>query len=199
MLLFLTHPRREPRQVASPTHRPPVDLTVQMVRALHRLASTSTIGVPDRFRTNTWRATDSMTIRLDTRMAQAAHTHAAHHPDAPTPKVALKRTLGMPSLVLLGLVYMVPLTIFTTYGLVVELTGGRLPLAYIITLAAMLFTARSYGKMAQAYPVAGSAYTYGTRAFGGPIGFLTGWTLMLDYMLLPMINGSVAKIGGSQR
>jgi len=41
----------------------------------------------------------------------------------------LKRALGLPSLVLFGLVYMVPLTVFTTYGIVTETTGGRLPLA----------------------------------------------------------------------
>ena len=77
---------------------------------------------------------------------------------APTDVVALRRALGTPSLVLLGLVYMVPLTIFTTYGIVTEITGGRLPVAYALTLVAMLFTARSYGRMARAYPVAGSAY-----------------------------------------
>ena len=31
----------------------------------------------------------------------------------------------MPSLVLFGLVYMVPLTVFTTYGIVTELTGQK--------------------------------------------------------------------------
>ena len=64
----------------------------------------------------------------------------------------LKRVLGTPSLVLFGLVYMVPLTVFTTYGIVTEITGGRLPVAYLVTLAAMVFTARSYARMAAAYP-----------------------------------------------
>lgn len=58
---------------------------------------------------------------------------------------------------LFGLVYMVPLTVFTTYGIVTETTGGRLPLAYIVTLIAMVFTAVSYAQMSVAYPVAGSA------------------------------------------
>ena len=112
----------------------------------------------------------------------------------PTDAISLRRALGTPSLVLLGLVYMVPLTIFTTYGIVTEITGGRLPVAYAVTLAAMLFTARSYGRMARAFPVAGSAYAYSRQAFGGPVGFLTGWTLMLDYLLLPMINYLVIGI-----
>lgn len=67
----------------------------------------------------------------------------------------LRRALGLPSLVLFGLVYMVPLTVFTTYGIVTQTTGGRLSVAYLVTLAAMVFTARSYARMAVAYPVAG--------------------------------------------
>ena len=60
----------------------------------------------------------------------------------------LRRVLGVPSLVLFGLVYMVPVTVFTTYGIVTEPTGGRLSVAYLVTLAAMVFTARSYARMA---------------------------------------------------
>lgn len=99
-----------------------------------------------------------------------------------------RRVLGVPSLVLLGLVYMVPLTIFSTYGIVVELTGGRLSAAYAAALVVMLFTARSYGRMAKAFPFGGSAYTYVTRSFGPGLGFMAGWSLLLDYLLLPMIN-----------
>jgi amino acid transporter len=85
-------------------------------------------------------------------------------------------------------VYIVPLTVFTTYGLVVQTSGGRLSVAYMVTLAAMVFTARSYARMAAAYPVAGSAYAYTQRTFGAPIGFLAGWSLLLDYLFLPMVN-----------
>lgn len=100
----------------------------------------------------------------------------------------LDRVLGMPSLILFGLAYMVPLTVFTTYGVVTDMTGGHLPGAYIITLIAMLFTAYSYGRMVRAFPYAGSAYTYTQKAFGSNLGFMTGWALLLDYLFLPMIN-----------
>ena len=99
-----------------------------------------------------------------------------------------KRVLGVPSLVLFGLVYMVPLTAFTTYGIVTQLTGGRVAATYIITLVAMVFTARSYARMSVAYPYSGSAYVYTQQSFGGAIGFLAGWALLLDYLFLPMIN-----------
>ena len=78
------------------------------------------------------------------------HVHSAQG-------TTLRRVLGLPSLVFFGLVYMVPLTVFTTYGVVSANTGGRTSLAYIVTLAAMIFTALSYAAMVKVYPVAGSA------------------------------------------
>ncbi len=112
-------------------------------------------------------------------------------PTAATAQVTdgrFKRVLGVPSLVLFGLVYMVPLTVFTTYGIVTQLTGGRVAAAYIITLVVMIFTARSYARMSVAYPYSGSAYVYTQQSFGGAVGFLAGWSLLLDYLFLPMIN-----------
>ncbi|GAA2057452.1 amino acid permease [Leifsonia soli] len=106
----------------------------------------------------------------------------------------LKRSLGTPSLLLFGLAYMLPLAVFTTYGLVTETTGGHLAGAYFVTTIAMLFTAGSYASMVRAYPVAGSAYTYTQRTFGRHLGFLTGWTLLLDYLALPLLNYLVIGI-----
>ncbi|MCV7419210.1 amino acid permease [Mycobacterium yunnanensis] len=106
----------------------------------------------------------------------------------------LKRALGVPALVLFGMVYMVPLTVYTTYGIVTQLTGGRLSVAYLVTLAAMVFTARSYARMSAAFPVAGSTYAYTQRTFGAPTGFLAGWSLLLDYLFLPMLNYLVIGI-----
>lgn len=116
-------------------------------------------------------------------------------PDLGSPQgVTLRRALGLPSLVLFGLAYLVPLTVFTTYGIVTETTGGRVALAYCVTTFAMIFTAFSYARMVRAYPVAGSAYSYAQKSFGGHVGFLTGWSLMLDYLFLPLINYLVIGI-----
>lgn len=104
------------------------------------------------------------------------------------PTRSLRRVMGVPSLVFFGLAYMVPLTVFTTYGLVAVTTDGHVAAAYVVTLIAMLFTALSYAVLVRAFPRAGSAYTYARKAFGGHVGFLTGWSLMLDYLLLPLIN-----------
>lgn len=102
--------------------------------------------------------------------------------------VQMQRVLGTPALVAFGLAYMVPLTIFTTYGEVTVLSEGHLPVAYIITLATMIFTALSYCKMTSTIPLAGSAYSYVQKTFGNKIGFVVGWAQVLDYLFLPMIN-----------
>lgn len=118
------------------------------------------------------------------------------HDEAPADRATphLQRVLGLPSLIFFGLAYMVPLTVFTTFGVVAEVTDGHLAAAYLVTLAAMLFTAYSYGHMVRAYPNAGSAYTYARGAFGGHVGFMVGWALLLDYVFLPMINYLVIGI-----
>jgi amino acid transporter len=105
-----------------------------------------------------------------------------------------RRVLGLPALVFFGLAYMVPLTVWTTYGLVTTETQGHLPLAYTVTTIAMLLTAYSYGRMVVAQPIAGSAYSYASRSFGRPVGFMVGWALLLDYIFLPMINYLVIGI-----
>jgi putrescine importer len=121
-------------------------------------------------------------------------TTAATPPPSGPGEGQLRRVLGVPSLVLFGLVYIVPLTVFTTYGIVTQTSGGRLSVSYLVTLAAMVFTARSYARMAATYPVAGSTYAYSQRTFGAPIGFLAGWSLLLDYLFLPMLNYLVIGI-----
>lgn len=108
--------------------------------------------------------------------------------------VQMKRVLTTPALVAFGLAYMVPLGIFTTYGQVTQLTYGHLPVAYVITLVAVLFTAFSYCRMIKEIPLAGSAYSYVQKTFGGNLGFLVGWTQILDYLFLPILNYLVIGI-----
>lgn len=99
----------------------------------------------------------------------------------------LVRALGLRSLVLFGLAYMTPLIVLGIFGVIASTTAGASASAYLIALAAMLFTASSYGRMAAAYPVSGSAYTYVRRTIDSRIGFLTGWAVLLDYLFLPMV------------
>ncbi|MEE3953126.1 APC family permease [Peribacillus frigoritolerans] len=106
----------------------------------------------------------------------------------------LKRSLNLWHIVLLGVGYMTPMVVFDTFGIVSEKTGGHVPTAYIIALLAMLFTAASYGKMVKIYPQAGSSYTYTQKTISPHLGFLVGWSSLLDYLFLPMVNGILTKI-----
>ncbi|GHH87494.1 amino acid permease [Streptomyces sulfonofaciens] len=107
---------------------------------------------------------------------------------------SLARTLRLRAVVLFGLAYMTPLIVLGTFGVVADTTGGTVPTAYALALVAMLFTAHSYGRMAAAHPVAGSAYTYVRRAVDSRVGFLVGWATLLDYFFLPMV---IWLIGGA--
>ncbi|MEV8254664.1 APC family permease [Rhodoglobus sp. NPDC076762] len=99
----------------------------------------------------------------------------------------LARTLKLPSLVLFGLAYMTPLIVLGIFGVVASVTSGASAAAYLVATVAMLFTAFSYGRMAAAYPLAGSAYTYVRRTIDARVGFMVGWAVLLDYLFLPMV------------
>ncbi|WP_042545193.1 APC family permease [Leucobacter komagatae] len=101
---------------------------------------------------------------------------------------SLKRNLGLWAIVGLGLGYMTPTVVFDTFGLVARDTDNVVPLAYLVALIVMMFTAVSYGKMSGAIPSAGSAYTYVRESIHPNVGFMVGWTSLIDYLLLPMVN-----------
>jgi|TARA_R110001599_G_scaffold325045_2_gene537116 amino acid transporter len=101
--------------------------------------------------------------------------------------IKLERTLSLKAVVLFGLAYMTPLIVLGTFGVIASTSNGAVPTAYLITTVAMLFTAYSYGIMARTYPVAGSAYTYARRAIDSRVGFMVGWSVLLDYFFLPMV------------
>jgi amino acid transporter len=73
------------------------------------------------------------------------------------------------------------------YGILTAVSGGNFTLVIAICTIAMLFTASSYGKMVKRYPIAGSVYTYIQRTMHPNVGFMAGWAIMLDYVLLPML------------
>ena len=128
-------------------------------------------------------------------MSTAPADSTAPPPSAEEGEGHLKRVLGTPSLVLFGLVYMVPLTVFTTYGIVTQ--TDRRPGAGGLSGDAGRDGVHRAGPTrgwSAAYPVAGSAYTYTQKSFGAPIGFLAGWSLLLDYLFLPMLNYLVIGI-----
>jgi amino acid transporter len=90
-------------------------------------------------------------------------------------------------LVIYGIVLIQPTAPMPVYGVVCQQARGHVVTTILIGMVAMLFTAISYGRMAAAYPSAGSAYTYVGRELHPALGYLTGWALIFDYVMNPVI------------
>ena len=99
----------------------------------------------------------------------------------------LRRALGLWDLVMYGIVVIQPTAPMPAYGVVSERAHGHVVTAVLIAMVAMLFTAISYGRMARAYPSAGSAFTYVGREIHPALGYVTGWGMVMDYLLNPLI------------
>ncbi|WP_433273658.1 APC family permease [Actinosynnema sp. CS-041913] len=106
----------------------------------------------------------------------------------------LRRSLGFKDLLVYGMIIMVPIAPFGIFGSVFQGSGGMIALAYAIGMLAMLFTAGSYAEMSKAFPIAGSVYTYAGRGIGAPVGFLAGWMILLDYVLVPGLLYLIAGV-----
>ena len=99
----------------------------------------------------------------------------------------LRRALSVWDLVIYGMVFMVPIAPFGVFGFVYKDAKGMVPLAYLVGLVGMFFTAMSYASMSRAFPVAGSVYSYVGRGLHEAAGFLAGWLILLDYILVPAL------------
>lgn len=102
-------------------------------------------------------------------------------------KPELSRSLSLADVVIYGLIYMVPIAPISVFGVVYNLSVGAAAAVYVITAIVMTFSALSYREMALQFPVAGSVYSYvrmGTSTF---VGFISGWAILLDYLLLPAL------------
>ncbi|WP_315810260.1 APC family permease [Pseudomonas sp. C9-3] len=100
-------------------------------------------------------------------------------------KQQLRRSLTLGDLVIYGMIFMIPIAPFGVYGWVHADAHGMVPMAYLVGMVAMLFTALSYGAMSRAFPIAGSVYSYAQRGIHPNVGFIAGWVLLLDYLLIP--------------
>jgi len=99
----------------------------------------------------------------------------------------LKRVLGLSSLVLYGIILIQPTAPMPLFGAAATLAKGHVVTTILIGMVAMMFTAISYGRMANAYPSAGSAYTYVSREIHPALGYFVGWGMIFDYIMNPII------------
>src|SRR5271154_84925 len=103
------------------------------------------------------------------------------------PAVKLRRVLTLWDLIIIGIVIIQPIAPMGIYGVISNDARGHVVTTILIAMVAMLFTAISYGKMARAYPSAGSAYTYVGQELNPALGYVTGWAIVMDYILNPLI------------
>jgi amino acid transporter len=88
-------------------------------------------------------------------------------------------------LVVYGLLFIGPAAAVSVFGPIDARSGGAVALVYLIATVAMGFTAASYAQMARVVPRAGSVFSYASAGIGPKTGFLAGWLIMLDYLLVP--------------
>src|ERR1041385_3323802 len=107
---------------------------------------------------------------------------------SPVPQqTRLRRTLGLWDLILYGVIVIQPTAPMSVFGVLSDRGRGHVVTTILLAMVAMFFTAISYGRMARAYPSAGSAFTYVGQEINPALGYVTGWSMVMDYMLNPMI------------
>jgi putrescine importer len=99
----------------------------------------------------------------------------------------LKRSLRLRDLVLTGIILIQPTAPMPLFGVVQQRADGHVVTTILIAMVAMMCTAVSYGRMARAFPTAGSAYTYVGKEIHPALGYATGWSMLMDYVLNPLI------------
>ena len=102
-------------------------------------------------------------------------------------KQELRRGLGLTDVVLYGVLFMVIIAPHSIWGLVSVQGKGMSTLVYIVGFIAIGFTALSYMRMSNRFPIAGSVYSYVQRGIHPHVGFMSGWLILLDYCISPAL------------
>lgn len=113
-------------------------------------------------------------------------------------KQELDRRMNVWELTAFGLNYMVPIAPAIIFGSLLSISGGTVALPYLFAGVAMLLTGFSYSIMVKNFPLAGSVYSYVGRGWNIHLGFISGWVLTLDYILIPTVTASSAAYFAQQ-
>ncbi len=101
--------------------------------------------------------------------------------------IGLKRSLRFLDLVLYGIILIQPTAPMGVFGVLYDVSRGHVVTVILLAMVAMLFTSISYGRMARVYPHGGSAFLYVGKEIHPSFGYITGWCLVMDYVLNPLI------------
>src|SRR5271169_6052973 len=111
-----------------------------------------------------------------------------NQPSSDVSPVRLKRSLTLWNLIIIGIVIIQPIAPMGIYGAINNEARGHVVTTILIAMVAILFTAISYGRMARAYPSAGSAFTYVGREIHPALGYVTGWCMAMEYVMNALIS-----------
>jgi basic amino acid/polyamine antiporter, APA family len=100
------------------------------------------------------------------------------------PEHRLKRSLGWPHLIALGVGAIVGTGILTLTGVGAAKAGPAVILSFAIAGLICAAAALAYAEMATMIPASGSAYTYTYVVLGELLAWIVGWSLILEYSLV---------------
>jgi basic amino acid/polyamine antiporter, APA family len=80
-------------------------------------------------------------------------------------------------------------SLYFALGIVALYALGLTPTVLLIVGVLFLLVSLSYAEGAAAIPETGGAATFVRRAFNDPLGFVTGWVLLLDYLIVVALAG----------
>jgi amino acid transporter len=99
----------------------------------------------------------------------------------------LRRNLSLGQLVFFGLVFIGPAAAVGIFGTLDATSGGAVSTVYVVATLVMAFTAVSYMRMSREIPRAGSVFAYASAGIGPRAGYVAGWMILLDYLLIPSV------------
>ena len=95
---------------------------------------------------------------------------------------SLIRTLGAPSLVMLGIGAIIGAGLFSLTGIAAaENAGPAVVISFLVAALGCAFAGLCYSEFATMIPIAGSAYTYAYATMGEFLAWIIGWDLVLEY------------------
>jgi len=103
---------------------------------------------------------------------------------APHDGPALKKTLGWPHLLALGVGAIVGTGILTLIGVGAGLAGPAVMISFVLAGLVCACAALAYAELSTMMPAAGSAYTYSYAVLGELLAWIVGWSLILEYSLV---------------
>lgn len=99
-----------------------------------------------------------------------------------------RNAIGLTEVLFQSITHMAPaVAVALSIGFATGLALGITPLAVVLALIAVLFTAYSIGELARHLPSAGGMYTYVGRGIGSYAGWLMAWAFLLAEPIIPPI------------